>query len=57
VIRTQRLAENDAFLHPGPERRSLLALSGPVLNLLRPRGWDTGAVAARPRAGRDGACR
>jgi capsular exopolysaccharide synthesis family protein len=54
VIRTQRLAENDAFLHPGPERRSLLALSGPVLNLLRPRGWDTGAVAARPDAGRDG---
>jgi len=54
VIRTQRLAENEAFLHPGPERRSLLSLTGPVLNLLRPRGWDTGAVAARPDAGRDG---
>src|SRR5436309_9463005 len=52
VIRTQHLAENEAFLRPGPERRSLLSLSGPVLNLLRPRGWDSAAVA-RPEAARD----
>ncbi len=51
VIRTQHLADNQAFLRPGPERRGLLALSGPVLNLLRPRGWDAGTLPPDPARG------
>jgi succinoglycan biosynthesis transport protein ExoP len=53
VIRTHRLAQNEVFLRPGPERRGLLALSGPVLNLLRPRGWED-VAAPRAVTGRDG---
>src|SRR6059058_3517056 len=45
VIRTERLATDEAFLHPGAERKGLLSLSGNLVNLLRPRGWD-GAPAA-----------
>src|SRR5262245_7424288 len=40
VIRTHRLATEQAFLHPGTERQGLLALGGRLANLLRPRGWD-----------------
>ena len=44
VIRTSRLATDDAFLHPGSTRKGLLGLTGNLVNLLRPRGWDgTGA--------------
>src|SRR5437773_2289280 len=45
VIRSERLATDEAFLHPGAERKGLLSLSGNLVNLLRPRGWD-GAPAA-----------
>jgi len=38
VIRTRHLAENEAFLHPGPERSGLLAVGGQLLTMLRPRG-------------------
>ncbi|MCC6765096.1 MAG: polysaccharide biosynthesis tyrosine autokinase [Deltaproteobacteria bacterium] len=38
VIRTRRLAENEAFLHPGAERAGLLAVGGQLLTMLRPRG-------------------
>src|SRR5438552_4376589 len=44
-IRSERLATDEAFLHPGAERKGLLSLSGNLVNLLRPRGWD-GAPAA-----------
>ena len=40
VIRGQKLATNDAFLNPGAERRGLLGVSGRLVSLLRPRGWD-----------------
>jgi capsular exopolysaccharide synthesis family protein len=40
VIRTQHLAENQAFLDPGPSRRGLFAASGRLLTMLRPRGWE-----------------
>ncbi len=40
VIRTRRLGENEAFLHPGPERAGLLAVGGQLLAMLRPRGVD-----------------
>src|SRR5439155_1041323 len=45
VIRSERLATDEAFLHPGAERKGLLSLTGNLVNLLRPRGWD-GAPAA-----------
>ncbi|MCC6848634.1 MAG: polysaccharide biosynthesis tyrosine autokinase [Deltaproteobacteria bacterium] len=48
VIRTRRLAENEAFLHPGPERGGLLAVGGQLLTILRPRG-----VAGAPLAAAD----
>ena len=54
VIRGQRLADNEAFLNPGPSRRGLFAMSGRLLTLLRPRGWDESATApgnAGPAAG------
>ena len=44
VIRTRHLAENEAFLHPGPERGGLLAVGGQLLTMLRPRG-----VGSTPR--------
>jgi succinoglycan biosynthesis transport protein ExoP len=40
VIRTHRLAESDAFRNPGAGRAGLLEVSGRLLNLLRPRGWE-----------------
>jgi capsular exopolysaccharide synthesis family protein len=46
VIRGKRLALNDAFLDPGPAREGLLTLSGRVLNLLRPRGWESAPSSA-----------
>jgi capsular exopolysaccharide synthesis family protein len=49
VIRTRRLAENEAFLHPGPDRAGLLAVGGQLLTMLRPRG-----VAGTPLAYDDG---
>jgi capsular exopolysaccharide synthesis family protein len=42
VIRSQRLADNEAFLHPGPERQGLLEVGGSLVSLLRPRGWEAG---------------
>jgi succinoglycan biosynthesis transport protein ExoP len=54
VIRGQHLADNDAFLSPGPSRRGLFAMSGRLLTLLRPRGWDASSAAssdAAPAAG------
>jgi len=39
VIRTHHLADQEAFLHPGPERAGLLAVGGRLLSNLRPRGW------------------
>jgi capsular exopolysaccharide synthesis family protein len=45
VIRSQRLAENDSFLDPGPSRRGIFAMSGHLLTLLRPRGWDASSTA------------
>ena len=50
VIRTRRLAENEAFLHPGPERAGLLAIGGQLLTMLRPRG-----VSGTPLLHDDGA--
>jgi capsular exopolysaccharide synthesis family protein len=38
VIRRQRLAENEAFLHPGPERQGILSLGAALLGSVRPRG-------------------
>jgi succinoglycan biosynthesis transport protein ExoP len=40
VIGGRWLAQNEAFLHPSPERGGLLALAGSVLGVLRPRGWE-----------------
>lgn len=40
VIRTHRLADSDAFRNPGAGRAGLLEVSGRLLNLLRPRGWE-----------------
>lgn len=45
VIREKQLADNDAFLSPGVARAGLLAVSGRMLSLLRPRGWEGGAPA------------
>ncbi len=46
VIRTQHLAENQAFLDPGPSRRGLFAASGHLLTMLRPRGWEASPGAS-----------
>ncbi len=40
VIRGHHLAEQEAFLHPGPQRGGLLAVGGRLMNMLRPRGWQ-----------------
>src|SRR5439155_20442934 len=40
VIRRHRLAENEAFLLPRAGRWGLLTVSGRILSLLRPRGWE-----------------
>lgn len=40
VIRTHRLDESDAFREPGGGHPGLFAVSGRLLNLLRPRGWE-----------------
>ena len=45
VIRTRRLTENDAFLHPGSERGGLLAVGGQLLAMLRPRGVGSSPLA------------
>ena len=45
VIRTRRLAENEAFLHPGAERGGLLAVGGQLLAMLRPRGVGSAPLA------------
>ena len=55
VIRSQGLATNEAFLHPGAERKGLAALSGGLLSMLRPRGWDTSHTATRRGAETDAA--
>jgi capsular exopolysaccharide synthesis family protein len=52
VLRGWRLAENDAFLRPRPDRRSLLAAGASVANPLRPRGWE---MPASSSGGDDGA--
>lgn len=44
VIRAQRLADNDAFMHPATADGPLTLVGGRLLSLLRPRGW--GATAA-----------
>jgi capsular exopolysaccharide synthesis family protein len=43
VILSHGLAENDAFVRPGPPRGGLLAVSGRLLSLFRPRGWEAPA--------------
>jgi len=54
VIRSEGLATDEAFLHPGSGRKGLLNLTGNLVNLLRPRGWDgapaTGSGAERALA-------
>ena len=45
VIRTRRLTENEAFLHPGSERGGLLAVGGQLLAMLRPRGVGSAPLA------------
>ena len=40
VIRGQRLAQNDGFLHPAPERAGLFSVGTGLLTALRPRGWQ-----------------
>ncbi|MCW5889156.1 MAG: polysaccharide biosynthesis tyrosine autokinase [bacterium] len=40
VIRTHRLDQSEAFRDPGSGRGGLLEVSGRLLNLLRPRGWE-----------------
>jgi len=44
VIRSRHLAENEGFLHPGPERRGLLEVGGQLLAFLRPRGLAGGTT-------------
>ena len=49
VIRGHHLADQEAFLHPGPQRGGLLAVGGRLMSMLRPRGWqasssDSGAA-------------
>lgn len=56
VIRSQRLAENEAFLHPSPERQGIIAIGAGLLGAVRPRGlageW-TVATEAEPAAVRE----
>ncbi len=40
VIRSHHLTEQDAFMHPGPQRGGLLAVGGRLMSMLRPRGWQ-----------------
>jgi succinoglycan biosynthesis transport protein ExoP len=50
VIRGRRLAEDEAFLHPGSgEIHSILA--GKLPSALRPRGWDVARIEGAPPAG------
>ncbi len=51
VIRGQRLADNDAFLHPTAERAGLMALGERVLGSVRPRGWGVAGGADGPAVG------
>ncbi len=53
VIRSHHLAEQEAFLHPGPQRGGLLAVGGRLMGMLRPRGWQatSGDAATGARAG------
>jgi capsular exopolysaccharide synthesis family protein len=44
VIRTQRLADNAAFVHPATGEGPLQLVGGRLLALLRPRGWGTASV-------------
>ncbi len=55
VIRTRRLAENEAFLRPGPERRGLLEVGGQLLTFLRPRGLESVPAAPDEQATSGGA--
>lgn len=48
VIRSHRLAEQDAFVHPGPERGGLLTVGGRLLSVLRPRGWQATTRGGEP---------
>ncbi len=49
VIRTHHLADQEAFLHPGPRRGGLLAVGGRLMSMLRPRGWQaTSGEAGSP---------
>src|SRR5215472_4706235 len=43
VIRGQRLADDDGFLHPGAARLGLFSVSGRLLSLVRPRGFEPSA--------------
>src|SRR2546422_5479501 len=51
VIRGERLAENEAFLRPRPERQGFLSLSAGLLSLLRPRGWVSGPPSSEGEGG------
>ena len=51
VIRGQRLADDEAFLRPRPGRQGFLSVSGRLLSLFRPRGWESGP----PSPGGEGA--
>jgi uncharacterized protein involved in exopolysaccharide biosynthesis len=48
VIRSHRLNEQDAFMHPGRERGGLLAVGGRLMSMLRPRGWQGASPDAAP---------
>src|SRR5262245_65767269 len=41
AIRTHHLADNEAFLQPGSDRRDLGDVAGSLLAMLRPRGIET----------------
>lgn len=47
VIRAQGLASNEAFLHPGADRKGLAALTGGLLSALRPRGFSANPGTSR----------
>lgn len=51
VIRTHRLDQSEAFRNPGSGRGGLLEVSGRLLNLLRPRGWQGPTQMAQPGEG------
>jgi succinoglycan biosynthesis transport protein ExoP len=51
VIRGQRLAQNEAFLHPGAERGGLFSVGAGLLTSLRPRGWERNAPSMPERHG------